>query len=73
MFDMQILELQVLDINDNPDLVFPPKPSELIKGSGIEFYNIDFSLNHQLQLAGAAAPPTTAETPSWFFLFYLNS
>ena len=61
---MQILESQVLDVNDNPDLVFPPKPAELIKGSGIEYYNIDFSLNHQLQLAGAAPPPTAAETPS---------
>ena len=42
----------------------PPKPPELMKGSGIEYYNIDFSLNHQLQLAGAAPPVPTEETPS---------
>ena len=48
---------QTLDVNGNPDLVMPPKPPEAMKGSGIEFYNIDFSLQNQLRLAGAA-PPT---------------
>lgn len=32
----------------------PPKPPEMQQGAGIEFYNIDFSLQHQLRLAGAA-------------------
>ena len=32
----------------------PPKPAEMQLGSGKAFYNIDFSLNHQLRLAGAA-------------------
>ncbi|ESN93094.1 hypothetical protein HELRODRAFT_96186 [Helobdella robusta] len=62
-----LTDLELLDVNDNPNLVFPPKPPELIKGSGIEYYNIDFSLSHQLQLAGAAPPPTTEETPSLIF------
>lgn len=34
----------------------PPKPKELQKGSGPAFYNIDFSLAHQLKLAGQVAP-----------------
>jgi len=34
----------------------PPKPMELMKGSGVEFYNIDFSLQNQLRLAGASVP-----------------
>jgi hypothetical protein len=54
---------QVLDVRDNPDLVMPPKPAELMRGAGAEFYHIDFSLNHQLQLAGAAPPVPTEEVP----------
>lgn len=45
----------------------PPKPTEANKGSGIEFYNIDFSLQTQLRLAGAAVPlsvPVTS-TPKY--------
>ena len=34
----------------------PPKPMELTRGSGLEFYNIDFSLQNQLRLAGASVP-----------------
>lgn len=34
----------------------PPKPTEARRGAGIEFYNIDFSLQTQLRLAGASAP-----------------
>ena len=33
---------QKLDIQDNPNLVMPPKPTEQVKGSGAEWYNIDF-------------------------------
>ncbi|XP_046688250.1 LOW QUALITY PROTEIN: protein flightless-1-like [Homalodisca vitripennis] len=50
-------ELQTLELKDNPDLVMPPKPLEAQRGAGIEFYNIDFSLQNQLRLAGAAAVP----------------
>lgn len=53
-------DLDVLDLRDNPELVMPPKPKENKKGSGIEFYNIDFSLQHQLRLAGASVPASNA-------------
>ena len=33
---------QKLDIRDNPNLVMPAKPKEQVKGSGAEWYNIDF-------------------------------
>ncbi|KAK6187545.1 hypothetical protein SNE40_005543 [Patella caerulea] len=54
-------ELETLDVRDNPDLVMPPKPVELTKD--LAFYNIDFSLNNQLQLAGAAPVESTGQTP----------
>ena len=31
-----------MDIRDNPKLVMPTKPKEQVKGSGAEWYNIDF-------------------------------
>lgn len=49
-------DLDQLDLRNNPDLIMPPKPTEAQKGSGIEFYNIDFSLQTQLRLAGANIP-----------------
>lgn len=55
-------DMDQLDLHNNPDLIMPPKPIELTKGSGIEFYNIDFSLQTQLKLAGAAVPATIAAT-----------
>ncbi|KAK7501988.1 hypothetical protein BaRGS_00006740 [Batillaria attramentaria] len=54
-------ELETLDVRENPDLVMPPKPAELRKN--LEYYNIDFSLNTQLRLAGAAPVPSTGNTP----------
>ena len=36
------LFVQQLDVADNPSLVMPPKPKEQVKGSGDEWYNIDF-------------------------------
>lgn len=33
---------QKLDVVDNPNLVMPSKPKEKVKGSGAEWYNIDF-------------------------------
>ena len=44
----------------------PPKPPELQKGAGIEFYNIDFSLSNQLRLAGAAPPPSSTDNTRKF-------
>ena len=53
--------VQTVDVRENPDLVMPPKPAELRKN--MEFYNIDFSLNTQLRLAGAAPVPSSGNTP----------
>ncbi|KAL7745344.1 hypothetical protein ACLKA6_015362 [Drosophila palustris] len=54
--------LDQLDLRDNPELVMPPKPSEASKAASLEFYNIDFSLQTQLRLAGAAVPPSMPAT-----------
>ncbi|XP_068154697.1 protein flightless-1 [Drosophila tropicalis] len=48
--------LDQLDLRNNPELIMPPKPSEASKATSLEFYNIDFSLQTQLRLAGAAVP-----------------
>ncbi|KAK3582011.1 hypothetical protein CHS0354_039677 [Potamilus streckersoni] len=55
-------ELETLDVRENPDLMMPPKPAELKKS--LEFYNIDFSLNMQLRLAGAPEPATITSPPT---------
>lgn len=57
-------DLDQLDLRNNPNLIMPPKPVEMQKGSGIEFYNIDFSLQHQLRVAGASVPPAIAASAS---------
>uniref|UniRef100_T1GF46 Gelsolin-like domain-containing protein n=1 Tax=Megaselia scalaris TaxID=36166 RepID=T1GF46_MEGSC len=50
-------DLDQLDLRNNPDLIMPPKPTDsAMKGAGVEFYNIDFSLQTQLRLAGANVP-----------------
>lgn len=51
-----LTDLDQLDLRNNPDLIMPPKPPSMQKGSGVEFYNIDFSLQHQLRLVGANVP-----------------
>lgn len=56
-------DLDLLDLRNNPELVMPAKPIEMQKGDGVEFYNIDFSLQNQLRLAGAQIPPSVA-TPT---------
>lgn len=56
-------DMDSLDLRNNPDLVMPAKPIEVQKGDGVEFYNIDFSLQNQLRLAGAQIPPSVT-TPS---------
>lgn len=56
-------DLDSLDLRNNPDLIMPPKPTEMSRGAGIEFYNIDFSLQNQLRLAGASVPtPVPAQS-----------
>uniref|UniRef100_A0A3Q2DJP3 FLII actin remodeling protein n=1 Tax=Cyprinodon variegatus TaxID=28743 RepID=A0A3Q2DJP3_CYPVA len=48
-------DLEILDVRENPSLVMPPKPVD----RAAEWYNIDFSLQNQLRLAGAS-PATVA-------------
>ena len=52
---IHFLQLAELDVSDNADFVMPAKPVEMQRaiGAGALFYNIDFSLQHQLMLAGA--------------------
>ncbi|XP_029413961.1 protein flightless-1 homolog isoform X4 [Nannospalax galili] len=50
-----LTEIEVLDVRENPSLVMPPKPAD----HAAEWYNIDFSLQNQLRLAGAS-PATVA-------------
>ncbi|XP_030759863.1 protein flightless-1 [Sitophilus oryzae] len=60
-----LTDLDSLDLKNNPDLIMPPKPTEMTKGAGLEFYNIDFSLQNQLRLAGATVPaPLPSQNPS---------
>ena len=59
-------DLESLQLHGNPDLVMPPKPVERARGAGLQYYNIDFSLQAQLQLAGAATnEPTTPNSEYW--------
>lgn len=62
-----LTDLEQLDLRDNPNLVMPPKPLEVQRGSGIEFYNIDFSLQHQLRLAGANVPVPVQAASTYIF------
>lgn len=60
-----LFDLEILELSHNPDLMMPPKPlNESARNN--EFYNIDFSLNTQLRLAGdpalARLPPQQPET-----------
>lgn len=58
-------DLDNLDLRNNLELVMPAKPIDTVqKGDGVEFYNIDFSLQNQLRLAGAQIPPSVATTPT---------
>lgn len=60
-----LTDLEQLDLKDNPDLVMPPKPTEsMVSGRDVRFYNIDFSLQNQLRLAGAIMPPQPPPAPS---------
>lgn len=57
-------DIETLELGGNPDLIMPPKPPEyqyISKGSGIQFYNVDFSLNTHLRLAGTAVPGSLAQ------------
>lgn len=56
-------DIEVLELSNNPDLIMPAKPfSETSKN--LEFYNIDFSLNTQLLLAGDPSVAKNMPQPS---------
>lgn len=64
-----LTDLDLLDLRNNPDLIMPPKPTEMTRGDGLEFYNIDFSLQNQLRLAGAHVPvPLPAQSKNYNLL-----
>ncbi|KAL8175325.1 UNVERIFIED_CONTAM: hypothetical protein K2H54_019610, partial [Gekko kuhli] len=50
-----LADIEILDVRENPSLVMPPKPVDRTS----EWYNIDFSLQNQLRMAGAS-PATVA-------------
>lgn len=52
--------LEQLELAENPEMVWPPKPRGMAQGSGVTFYNIDFSLQAQLRNAGAQAAQLAA-------------
>ncbi|XP_064101883.1 protein flightless-1-like [Macrobrachium nipponense] len=52
--------LEQLELADNPEMVWPPKPRGMAQGSGAAFYNIDFSLQAQLRNAGTQAAQLAA-------------
>merc|ERR1712106_566417 len=47
--------LDQLELAENPEMVWPPKPRGMQQGAGTAFYNIDFSLQAQLRNAGTQA------------------
>ena len=63
---IHFLQLQELDVSDNADFTMPAKPIEMQRaiGAGALFYNIDFSLQHQLMLAGASPSSSTSSAQS---------
>ena len=58
-------DLEDLDLKNNPNLVIPPRPKAYQQGSGVEYYNIDFSLQNQLRLAGASVPQPQLNTSAY--------
>ncbi len=59
---IHFLQLQELDVSDNPDFIMPPKPNEIQRRANALYYNIDFSLQHQLDLAGASPSSSSSST-----------
>lgn len=56
-----IENLEKFDVDNNPKLRFPPKPPALQKGAGLAFYNIDFSLDGQLQMMRGIKPEPSVD------------
>ena len=51
-----------MDVRENPNLKFPPRPPEAIEPS-LEFYKVNFDINVQLRKAGANVPVTPEASP----------
>ena len=63
---------QKLDLTDNPDLVMPPKPQTELKGTGAEFYNINF--DPSILRTGAVVTTSTAvKSKLYNVLVYVTS
>ncbi|KAK7075215.1 hypothetical protein SK128_020054 [Halocaridina rubra] len=52
--------LEQLELAENPEMVWPPKPRGMAQGAGAAFYYIDFSLQAQLRNAGTQAAQLAA-------------
>ena len=50
-----------IDLERNPDLVMPPKPKD---NKELAYYNIDFSLAHQYELAGEKPTEQMQKAPT---------
>lgn len=62
-------DIEELDLSNNPDLIMPPKPTSM-ENDGLQFYNIDFSLQNQLRLAGAVVPNSIQPSQGMTFFFF---
>lgn len=51
-----------LDVRENPNLIFPPRPPEALEPS-LEFYKVNFDINVQLRKAGANVPLPQEQSP----------
>lgn len=54
-------KLEAIESRGNPDFTSPPKPNP--KALANAYYNIDFSLQHQLRLASAAGTVAVPSSP----------
>uniref|UniRef100_A0A914YJP1 Gelsolin-like domain-containing protein n=1 Tax=Panagrolaimus superbus TaxID=310955 RepID=A0A914YJP1_9BILA len=54
-------DLKEMDLQNNPDIVMPPKPSD--KQKALAYYNIDFSLSHQMKVAGQSPHSSASSVP----------
>lgn len=58
-----------LDVRENPNLIFPPRPAEALEPS-LEFYKVNFDINVQLRKAGANVPMPAEQSPGKLQLAY---
>ena len=56
---------------DNPDLTMPPKPVQQMKGSGAEWYNIDF--DPEILKKGAVVSSAQVIKGQWAWLRALHT